>query len=693
MADIAIPGVSDKYKTNDYIEALMNKERVPLTREQDALDGYKEQQSAWNGVSQKMSALRTTTKSLYSFDNPFNNKLASSTDENAVTATPGREAEIGSLKIDVIKPASADRFLSNELEKDATVPKGKYTFQIAEKKISFQWKGGKINDFITSLNKRGGEYVKASLVGVSGNKKSLLIESLKTGSENNLVFKDDALAYALKNGLIEKTRPQLTEFGSDPKTFVNPPEEAQKPAVEQDGMPAMTVENLSVDSEAKKTIVPPRSGYMVAIDPELLKTESEKIDFKFSLEQVEDITEELNIKRTTRPELPEAGNVNYDEITIENQASETNLPPVPAEPLVPITDAADFYVHTAGGTEYKLDVNALGVDEETGVKTVSIVLKDYPDADGIIIRNRNTGTQVTVSPFEAYDDKDNLGYMPVHPADKSGDAIIKYEGITINRPTNTIDDVVPHVTLNIHNKTEKTATIKIDNDKDGAKDALIQFVGKYNQTLAEINILSSNKPEIISELDYLTDDEQEAAKKRLGMFQGDFSLSNERTSMQHIISANYKWSDTALVTMLSQIGISTRASGNGGGTYSPSQMRGYLEINENELDQKLESNMDDIKNLFGYDSDGDLVIDSGIGYQLDQQLSSWVQSGGIIATKNRAISTKITASENKIKKLEDQLEGKEARLRAKYGQMEGTLNSLNAQSNTVQNWVNGGRQQ
>ena len=118
MADISIPGVTDKYKTNDLIEALMKKERLPLTREQETLDRYKEQQTAWNGMNQKMSSLRTNTKTLYSFENPFNNKLASSSEENSITASPGREAAYGSFKVDVIKPATADRFLSGELDKD-----------------------------------------------------------------------------------------------------------------------------------------------------------------------------------------------------------------------------------------------------------------------------------------------------------------------------------------------------------------------------------------------------------------------------------------------------------------------------------------------------------------------------------------------------------------------------------------------
>ena len=104
MAEINIPGISNKYKTNDYIDALIKKERIPLTREQEALDRYKEQQSAWRGVNQKMSELRESTKALYSYDNPFNNKLASSSNENAVTAEAGREAAFGQIKIDVNRP-------------------------------------------------------------------------------------------------------------------------------------------------------------------------------------------------------------------------------------------------------------------------------------------------------------------------------------------------------------------------------------------------------------------------------------------------------------------------------------------------------------------------------------------------------------------------------------------------------------
>ena len=696
MAEISIPGVSDKYKTNDYIDALMKKERIPLTREQESLDRYKEQQSAWRGVNQKMSALRDSTKTLYSFENPFNNKIANSSDERAITAEAGRDAAVESIKVDVIKEATADRFLSGEIDKNAKIPKGVYTFEIGDKKITFNYKGGKLSDFVTSLNKRGANTLKASLVGVSNGKSSLLIESIKTGEENRLVLKDDALTFALDNKIVEKSKKETSIFGTNLSEYENPIDEktlvdSKIPDVEQDGLPALSKNFISFDEETGKLLVPPRSGLTLAIPEEYLSVNSEIFEFSYSTEQVEDLTEELNIKRTTRPELPEAGVATFETITVQNEQIETNLPPVEIEPLVPVTEHDDFYVHNKNGSEVKIDTALLKVDEETGEKTVSLSLKDYPDIESIVIRNRNTGTQIAISQFSAYDEKKNLGYSPVNPISEAGDAVLKYEGITITRPTNKIDDVVPNVTLNVHQATERTATIDITSDKESAKDALIEFVGRYNQVLAEMTILSENKPEIISELDYLSDSEKEEAEAKLGMFQNDFSLTNGKSSLRAIVTANYRWADDATLTMLSQIGISSRASGSTGG-YVASQMRGYLEIDEKKLDSALDEHMDEIKNLFGYDSDGDLVVDSGIGYAIDKQLTSWVQSGGIIASKNSGINTKIKASEANIRKLESQLASKESQLRNKYSQMEGTLNNLNAQSTTVSNFANNGKQ-
>lgn len=678
MAGLSIPGVNDKYKTNEIVEGLMKVERIPLTREQEHLESIKKQQDAWRAVNQKMSALRDSVKTLYSFDNPFNNKLASSTEEYAITATAGREAAYESFKVDVITPATADRFLSAEIEKGQNVPAGLYTYKSGNKQIQMNWKGGKIEDFVTSLNKRGKDVIKASLIGINKGNKALLIESLKTGAESKLVFKDAALPFAIETKMIQKTVSKNDTFGktiAEIKTPLNIPE------VEQEGMPQLSSSQIKISNG--EISVPPRNAFSIAIPESVLNGKSKTLSLTVKAKNTDDIADAINSK-ASEPQLPEPGNVTFKTITIDNNQSSLKLPETdaPKIPLEQIKTNSVLYAHFSDGTERELKLSD-SVFSENG-NELKINLNEYPGIDSIVMRNVNTGIQYSVSAITAFDENADLGYLPVNAISTAGDAIIKYEGITITRPENTIDDVIPHVTLNLFDKTDRTATIKIEPDKESAKDALINFVGRYNQAIAEINILSQNKPELISELDYLSSDEKKEYQEKLGLFFSDFSLTNLKSSMQAIISATYSATENSEITMLSQIGISTNATNYSG--YNPSKMRGYLEINEKVLDETLGKNLDSVKTLFGFDSDGDLIIDSGIGSRLDKQLTAYVQSGGIFANKNSTLDKQIKASEQKIAKLETQLDQKEAELKNKYGIMESTLNSLENQQNSINNF-------
>jgi flagellar hook-associated protein 2 len=248
---------------------------------------------------------------------------------------------------------------------------------------------------------------------------------------------------------------------------------------------------------------------------------------------------------------------------------------------------------------------------------------------------------------------------------------------------------VPGVTIALHAPTDKTATIKIEPDTTAAKDSLITFVGHYNQAIAELNILSQNNAALVSELDYLSANEREAALERLGLFLGDFTLTNAKSTLFGIATGNYQIPQNSGISMLSQIGIATQADSGGG--FNASRLRGYLEIDEKKLDTALQDNIAEVKNLFGYDSDGDFIIDSGIAYQLDRRLQTYTQRDGIFTMKASSLGSKISTSETKISRLETQLDAKEVQLKQKYGQMESTLNSLERQSNSLDNFSKQGQ--
>ncbi len=679
MAGLSIPGVTDTYNTNETVEKLMQIERIPLTREQNQLDEYKSQQTAWREVNTQLTSLRDSTKALYSYENPFNNKIASSTDENAITATANRGADLQSFKIDVIQPATADRFLSDELPSDYKVPAGVYTYKVGEKQLTVNWKGGTLKDFSNAINKRSNGIVKSMLVGASTGKKTLLIESLTTGKENKLIFEGAAKEFALETGMISPAKGNTSTFGS---TTAELQQVSFKETGRNDRMPEVSVTRTQL-LEGKVNVAP-RGGYEVSIPQSALNNSNTHISFTLKATAIQDITEEIN-NTLQEPVIPSGGFAEFGGITIDNASSETLLPKTTTkiEPIESVTSKNVIYAIFNDGTERVISTPDILNEKE---QSLDIDLSEYKGIKSISIRNFNTGYKLEISEFTSYDSASNLGYSPNHAIAEAGDAIIKYEGITIVRPSNEIDDVVPEITLNLHDKTEKTATISIKVDKEAAKNALIEFVGKYNQAIAKINVLSQNKPELINELDYLTDDEKEKLTNQLGMFSTDFSLTNIKSNMQTILSSNYKFEENSIITALAQLGIATNASGYSG-SYSQSKLRGYLEIDEKKLDDALENHLEDIKNLFGYDTDGDLIIDEGIAYKLDKQITAYTQTGGIIALKTSTLDSKIKSSQTRITKLEDQMEQKEAELKQKYSSMQGSLSNLENQQTTISNFT------
>lgn len=624
----------------------MKVERVPRDRAASDLEQYKREQAAWRDMNQQASSLRDVSRSLYSYNNPFSEKNATSTDERAITANATREAREQDFRVSVSQIAAADSFLSSEVGKDEKVPAGTYTLSVGESSLSFSWKGGSFRDFIAALNRRGTGIVQASLIQVTSDTQSLLLESQKTGEKNRLSFSDDALPFAIERGIVKKQDTAAVTLSKD--SLVAPPKsndtvDFSSPARASGGLTLEYTVTISKKTESAPEAVP------------------------------------------AGPDTVDPGSLTWQGITIRNAAPETaltpNALPIPTEP---VDDPDVLGLRSTRGIALPLPA----LPDSADSMTFTIPLSEYGDVDAVIVHNRNTEKTVSVSGLRVYDPRAAGDYVPVNPVSTAQDALLKYEGITIRRDKNEIDDLVPGVTLNLHEATGKTETIKIAPDVETAKNSIIEFVGKYNRAMAEINILTQNKPEVISEITYFTPDEKKAEEEKLGMMLGDTTLNGVKNSLQRITSNAYKPTGDSSFALLSQIGISTRATAGAG--VDTSRLRGYLEIDEKKLDDALQNHMEHVKNFFGYDTDEDLIIDSGVARDLDTALTPFTQTGGIFAMRTSSLGTKIESTQKRINQLDVQLAAKEADLKTKYGQMEGTLGTLQSQSNAISNFSNQG---
>jgi flagellar hook-associated protein 2 len=303
------------------------------------------------------------------------------------------------------------------------------------------------------------------------------------------------------------------------------------------------------------------------------------------------------------------------------------------------------------------------------------------------IVNNNTHRDISLRKVEVSDPAAiGGGLRPLNAVSTAQDAILSMEGIEMIRPSNTITDIIPGLTVTVRDASDYPVRLDVRPDREAVKDSLISLVGNYNRLMAELNVLTRSDNRIIEELSYLTPEEQAEMKKRQGAFSGDSTLNQFKSSLQRTVSAPYPTSEERDLAMLAQIGIGTDIRRGGGAGYDPSRLRGYLEIDEKALDAALETKLPAIKQLFGSDTDGDLIADTGVAYNIENLAKPFVESGGIVALKTGTIESRISQDKRRIETMERQLAAKEAALKIQYGRMEGAYSRMEQMSSSLENF-------
>ena len=669
MSDIYVPGVRSRFNSDQIIEDLMKLERIPRDRAQNNIDTLRLQKSYWQEVGRRINSLRDSARHLYSFQNPFNERIGSSSNDSVITAFATREASEQSFSFTVKQTAAADRFLSQPLDDKTRVEAGIYTFSVGNDEISINYRGGTLRNFVDTINNRGRDKISASLINVRSGTISLLIESKLTGAENRLGFSGDAATLAIQFGMVERSNDTLKNIDISDSTV-------QKSVVNGSANNANVTVNDGVVKVAPLSAASVPIGITIGSEsPLVLRLETQ------TRVETGDV---FNVPQPPPgPNVP-SSSVTYGGITIENQPSNAPLPEfTPPPPPVRQDDMAVLNLVFSDGSTAKLPA----ISDSNSFTARQYNLSDVARGKTIVslnVENTNTHREVSIGKVEILDPTSTSGFKPLNAVSTARDAIITMEGIEIIRTTNNIDDLIPGVTLNVRGISDKPVDLRITANADAVKEAIISFVGNYNRVMAEINVLTRRDDRIIDELTYLTKDESDAMRERLGIFSGDSTLNTFRTNLQRAVTAPYPTSLERDLALLAQIGISsnaTRASG-----YDPARLRGYLEIDEKVLDAALESKIPAIKELFASDTTGSLIADTGVAFNVDSLVRPFVEIGGIISLKTSTIDSRINQDERRIVNLDRQLAAKEQDLRIQYARMEAAFSRMEQMSNSLDNF-------
>jgi flagellar hook-associated protein 2 len=152
------------------------------------------------------------------------------------------------------------------------------------------------------------------------------------------------------------------------------------------------------------------------------------------------------------------------------------------------------------------------------------------------------------------------------------DAQINIDGEDITRSTNQITDVIEGVTIKLVGEDDpeetSTITLNINRDTDGVKKKIQDFVDKYNKVMSSIS----------------TQNTVSSDGKTTGTLFGDSSLRSVKTSLREALFSEVSGLNSSL-DHLSLIGVNI-------------DRYGKLSINEDTLDGYLETNFNDVRNLF-----------------------------------------------------------------------------------------------
>ncbi|MCL2411674.1 MAG: flagellar hook protein, partial [Treponema sp.] len=215
MSEIFIPGVRSRFNTDQIVEDLMTLERIPRDRVQNNIDTLQQERVFWQDVGRRLNSLGESARFLFSFQNPFNDRIANTGDSSVITATATRQAAEQSFNFTVRQTAMADRFISQPLDERMRIEAGTYTFNVGDDTISIDFRGGTLRDFVDTVNRRGRDRISASLISVQSGTRSLLIESRVTGAENRLTFGNDARDLAVSIGMMELSNENETRVNFD----------------------------------------------------------------------------------------------------------------------------------------------------------------------------------------------------------------------------------------------------------------------------------------------------------------------------------------------------------------------------------------------------------------------------------------------------------------------------------------------
>jgi len=344
-------------------------------------------------------------------------------------------------------------------------------------------------------------------------------------------------------------------------------------------------------------------------------------------------------------QLAQAQSLSTDGVASKTTALGTGTLTLQVGTASAVSITLDSSNNTLEGIRTAINASGAGV-------TASIVNDGSDTPYRLVLTSDSTGTEsamtVTYTGTDSTDEASSLfGYDGssgnMTQTVEALDAELTLNGISITSQSNTVEDAVQGVTLNL-SATGSSQTLTISQDTDTIYDAISAFVTAYNSYVSSVDTLTA----------------YDADADTAGELLGDSTTRRISTELR---SDLYTAIGSGTFSYLSQLGISL-------------EVDGTLQIDEDTLTSALTDNIDAVSEFF-IGSDGT----SGFIGQMTDDLDNYLdEDSGLIVARTDSLESKLEQLEERYAEKQALIDSEMARWTDEFTQLDTLISSLNSTS-------------
>ncbi len=230
-------------------------------------------------------------------------------------------------------------------------------------------------------------------------------------------------------------------------------------------------------------------------------------------------------------------------------------------------------------------------------------------------------------------------------------AKLTVNNVEIENSSNTIDDALEGITLNLNDTTTGNQTLTITKDTSKAESAINSWVSAYNTLLDQFDTLTKYTAVDVGA------DSQDTSN---GALLGDSTLRTIQTQLKSMLT-NAQSSST--YKSLAQIGITTDPT------------TGQLETDSDKLETALSSDPDGVKEMIVGDGKT-----TGISTTIATNLTSWLSTTGIVQAATDGVSKTLNELTDQYNDMSTRIDNMVARYKTQFTALDVLMSSLNQTS-------------